>query len=132
MSTFILHLHDAYQIQHFENLISFVGSDESGSFGIRSQHVRMMTILNKGLSSFTLDNGDTRYLASSGAVVYFDQNQLTLSALRFFVDSDHRRVRTLLEQQIDRETAELSRLKDSLQHMEDAMLQRLWELERTR
>ena len=132
MSGFILYLHDAHQTRQFDDVVSFSGSDDSGSFGIRANHAQLMSVLSKGLASFMQANGDTHYLASPGAVLYFSENKLSLSARQFIVDSDLNRVRQQLERQIDRESEQLLRLKESLQNMEEAMMQRLWEMERTR
>jgi len=45
VSTFTLHLRDASQYERIEGVESFVGRDESGSFGILAGHARMMTAL---------------------------------------------------------------------------------------
>lgn len=130
MNSFKLRLFDVRQNQAFDDVISFSGADESGGFGIRANHARMMTVLSKGLSHFTQTSGEKQYIASPGAVLYFTDNTLTISSRHYIIDRDHRRVRELLEQEIQTEESQIHRLKDSLQHMEEAMLKRIWEMER--
>ena len=130
MSSFILRLYDTKQTQEFPSVTSFSGSDESGSFGIHAYHERMMSVLIRGLASFTLADGNTFYMACPGAVLYFNDNTLSISTRHYIVDSDHRQVRQLLENEIEQEEEQLHGLKQSLHRMEEAMLKRIWEMER--
>lgn len=130
VNTFELNLFDATHEQRFSGVTSFVGSDASGCFGIQAQHARFMTTLVFGLARFCLDTGEWQYLALPGAVAYFNHNVLTLSTRHFLVDTDVERISALLQQQLVAEETELRATRDSLQRMEQAMLQRLWTLKR--
>jgi len=60
MNVFTLLLRDYQHQQRFEDTVSFVGEDNSGSFGVLAQHTRMMTALVFGLARFRrLDAGWT-------------------------------------------------------------------------
>jgi len=130
MNSFVIKLYDAKQTRDIDNVTFFSGSDESGSFGILANQARMMSILSKGLASFTLASGEKQYIACPGAVLYFNNNILTINTRHYIVDADHRRVRELLEREIENEESNTHRLKESLDRMEEAMLKRIWELER--
>jgi F-type H+-transporting ATPase subunit epsilon len=130
MSSFVLNLYDATHEKRFTNVRSFIGNDASGCFGIQAHHARFMTTLVFGLARFCLDMGDWQYLAVPGAVVYFNNNELTLSTRHFLIDTDLERISDLLQQQLVAEETELRATRESLQRMERAMLQRLWNLNR--
>jgi F-type H+-transporting ATPase subunit epsilon len=132
MKAFALQLYDAAQEQRITGVTAFIGEDASGNFGIRANHARFMTTLVFGLARFRQDEEDWQYLALPGAVLYFNNNELTLSTRRFMVDTDLDRISALLEQQFIAEEEDLRATKTSLQKMEQAMLARLralkWEM----
>ena len=66
MNTFLLHLQSATQYERIENVLSFVGEDDSGSFGILPGHARMMTLLGFGLARFRVTDQDWEFLALPG------------------------------------------------------------------
>lgn len=130
MSTFSLQLYDATQQLCIENVTSFVGEDDSGSFGLQAHHARFMTTLVFGLFRYRLQNEDWQYLAMPGGVLYFNNNELSISTRHFLIDSDFERISDLLQQQLLAEEETLSATRSSLQKMEQSMLTRLWKLQR--
>ena len=130
MSQFVLKLFDATHEQRITGVTSFVGEDASGSFGIQPNHARFMTTLVFGLARFRLGTGDWQYLALPGAVLYFNDNELTISTRHFLIDTDLERISTLLEQQLISEEENLHATRDSLHRMEQAMLKRMLSLKR--
>lgn len=127
MKTFTLRLQDAMRSEEIPGVTSFVGEDASGSFGILSGHARMMTALIIGLARFRIGESDWRYLAMPGAVLYFHDNVLTLSTRRYLLDDDYMRISQALQQQLVVEEEQLQTMKESLHHMEEELLKRLWE-----
>ncbi len=130
MNQFVMNLLDATHEQRIAGVTAFIGEDASGSFGILPNHARFMTTLIFGLARFRLATEDWHYLALPGAVVYFNQNELTLSTRHFLIDTDLERISLLLEQQLIDEEENLRATRESLQRMEQAMLKRLWVLNR--
>jgi F-type H+-transporting ATPase subunit epsilon len=130
MNQFVLNLLDATHEQRITGVVSFIGEDASGSFGILPNHARFMTTLVFGLARFRLITEEWQYLALPGAVVYFNNNELTLSTRHFLIDTDLERVSLLLEQQLITEEENLRATRESLHRMEQAMLKRLWTLKR--
>jgi F-type H+-transporting ATPase subunit epsilon len=128
---FTLALHDATRSEEIRGVSSFVGEDASGSFGILAGHARLMTILITGLARFRSDMDPWRYLALPGAVLYFRDNVLTLCTRRYLLDDDYARINQSLKQQLLTEEEQLHTMKESLRHMEEKVLKRLWELDRS-
>ena len=130
MNQFLLNLFDATHEQRITGVTSFIGEDASGSFGIMPNHARFMTTLVFGLARFRLGTEDLQYLALPGAVVYFNNNELTISTRHFLIDTDLQRISILLEQQLITEEENLRATRESLHRMEQAMLKRMLALKR--
>lgn len=130
MSSFTLRLQDATHAEDIAGVTSFVGEDDSGSFGILPGHARLMTSLVIGLARFRIAAGAWTYLALPGAVLYFRHDILTLSTRRYLLDDDYMRISQALQQQLLAEEEKLHTMKESLHHMEEEILKRLWEMGR--
>jgi len=130
VNTFSLQLQDARHTERFDNVVSFVGEDASGSFGILAHHARLMAVLNFGLARFRLRDHDWTYLAMPGAVLYFRDNQLTLNTRRYVLDDDYLRISDTMQRQLVAEEEKLLELKQSLHQMEEEVLRRMWEMRR--
>jgi F-type H+-transporting ATPase subunit epsilon len=128
MNSFTLILQDATRIQRVEQVTSFTGEDASGSFGILASHARMMTSLVFGLARFRIGENSWHYLALPGAVLYFNDNQCSLSTRRYLLDDNYERISIALHEQLLAEEKELHELKKSLHRMEEEVLRRLWEM----
>jgi len=130
MKSFVLNLLDATHAETHTDIRSFVGEDSSGSFGILPGHTRLMTSLVMGLARFKTNQQDWQYIATPGALLYFHNNQLTLTTRHFLIDTDYMRISKALAEQILEEEAQLQSQKSSLRRMEEEVLKRLWEVGR--
>ena len=130
MTGFTLLLQSAGRHESIEGVTSFIGEDDSGSFGILADHARFITVLVIGLSRFRTTDGHWRYIAMPGAVLRFDDDVLTLSTRRCLVDDDYTRISAALAEQLLAEEEKLQTMKQSLRRMEDEVLKRLWEMSR--
>jgi F-type H+-transporting ATPase subunit epsilon len=130
MSSFTLRLQDATHAEKIAGVTSFVGEDDSGSFGILAGHSRMITALVIGLARFRIGADVWCYLAVPGAVLYFRDNVLTLSTRRYLLDDDYMRISQALQQQLLAEEEQLHNMKASLHRMEEEMLRHLWDMGR--
>ena len=128
MSTITLHLESATQYERICNVVSFVGEDDSGSFGILPDHVRFMTVLGFGLARFRIAAEDWQYLAAPGAVLYHHDNELHFSTRRYFRGSDLEHIRNVLREQLPLEEESLRTVKETLRRLEEEMLKRLLDL----
>lgn len=130
MNSFTLQIFDSQKDIRVEGVTSFVGEDESGSFGILPDHVRFMTVLVLGLACFRCENKPWQYLAMPGAVLYFSDNMLNLACRHYMIDEDYDRISRLLSEQLLAEEEQLREVRQSLKRMEEALLKRMWELRR--
>ena len=109
MNTFLLHLQSATQYERIENVLSFVGEDDSGSFGILPGHARMMTLLGFGLARFRVTDQDWEFLALPGALAYFVDDQLYLNTRRYLRGKDYERLSAAAAEGIARRRRSLAR-----------------------
>jgi F-type H+-transporting ATPase subunit epsilon len=130
MRTFRLMLSDATRRESFEGIVSFVGEDASGSFGILAGHARLMTSLLFGLARFRRADGAWRYLAVPGALLYFVNDELSIGTRRYLLDDDYERISAALREQLLAEEESLRVMKESLHRMEEELLRRMWEMNR--
>lgn len=130
MNRFQLILQDATRTEVIDGVSNFIGEDHSGSFGIQAQHSRFCTALVIGLARYRLTDSNWIYLAMPGAILYFNNNRLTISTRRYLRDTDYQRISNALQDQLLREESNLRKTKESLRQMEEAILTRMWELGR--
>lgn len=129
MKGFTLQLHDSTQSERIEGVVSFVGEDASGSFGILANHARMMTTLVYGLARYRLDNNAPwQYLAMPGAVLWFSDNTLSICCRHYLRDEDYERISHRIGDELLAEEQELHELHESLRLMEETLLKQMWEL----
>ena len=129
MKGFELEVRAAGQTLQVPGVISFIGEDASGSFGLQAGHARFMTLLEFGLARFRTTPSDWQYLALPGALLDFTGGRLWIGARRFLLDNDYARISRLLQAQLRVEEQALSETKTSLRRMEEALLRRLWQLD---
>jgi F-type H+-transporting ATPase subunit epsilon len=130
MNVFTLHLQSATQYEAITDVTSFVGEDESGSFGIQAGHARLMASLSFGLARYRSGEQAWQYLALPGALLYFVDNQLFLNTRRYVRDDDYERINAALREQLRKEETGLRHIKESLRRMEEEMFKRLREIQR--
>ncbi len=130
MSGFTVQLQGATQYEQLEDVVSFVGEDASGSFGLMQGHGRFVTTLVFGLARLRYADGHWDYLALPEAVTYFDNNRLTLSTRRYLRGNDYTRISQALRAELVQEEQTLVEFKHSLEQMERAMMLRLWRIGR--
>ena len=130
MRTFEMRLQSTAQSETFQNVVSFVGEDASGQFGLLSHHARMMTCLVYGLATIRYDTNDIDYLAVPGGLLYFRNNRLVISTRQYVRNKDYDVILTALDETFQIEEQNLSRIKDSLHRLDESMLKRLFELKR--
>lgn len=130
MKTFTLKIQDSTHAEKIEGVSSFVGEDMSGCFGLLADHARFMTILIMGLARYRVSDDAWQYLALPGAVLYFQNNTLTISTRHYFRDDNYMRINDQLQLQLLAEEEKLHSVKNSLQRMEKEIFKHMWELGR--
>lgn len=131
MNSYTLQLFDSRKSLYAEGVTSFVGEDESGSFGILPGHARMMTVLVFGLARFRRNQEKPwEHLAMPGAVLYFADNTLSLVCRHYLIDENYDRISRRLVEELFAEEEQLLEVRQSLKRMEEALLKRMWEMGR--
>ena len=130
MTGFTVQLQSANQYEQLDEVVSFVGEDASGSFGLMKGHGRFITALVFGLARLRYADGRWDYLALPEAVAYFDNTQLTLSTRHYLRGDDYTLISQVLREELVREEQVLVEFKQSLEQMERAMMLRLWRVGR--
>ncbi|ANQ24464.1 hypothetical protein BA893_22980 [Vibrio natriegens] len=128
MISFVISLLDATYSTEIEGVTSFIGEDQTGSFGLLANHSRFMTVLSTGIAKYRTGDSDWKYLAAAGGVLFFKNNHLTLCTYRFLLDDDYSRISQALEQQLVIEEEKSQTFKQSLRHMEEEVFMRLWKI----
>lgn len=128
MKTFTLRILDSSGTREYGDVVSFVGEDASGSFGILADHDRMITSLVVGLARFRTQQQDWNYAALPGGILTFDRNELSLCTRRCLVGTDYELISAALREQLIAEESRLSSMKRSLHQMEEELFRRLWEM----
>jgi len=130
MNTFTLHLLAVDSGERIADVVSFVGEDRSGSFGLLAGHERFMTLLNYGLARIRLADGAWQYLGLPGGLLYFVDGECRISTRRYVRGTDVTRIAELLTRELLDEEAALSDTRRKLHRLEDEMLKELAQLER--
>jgi F-type H+-transporting ATPase subunit epsilon len=127
MKGFALRLQAADQSEEIGDVVSFVGEDASGSFGILGRHDRFMTVLAYGLARYRREDGHWEYLALPGGVLYFVADTLHVITRHYLRGTDARRVGAALTRELLEEEQALADMKDKVRRLEEEMLRRLLE-----
>lgn len=130
MNSYTIQVFDSHKELHIEGVTSFVGEDESGSFGILPGHGRLMTVLVLGLARFRCGDKPWQYLAMPGAVLYFADNVLSMVCRHYLIDEDYDRISKRLSKELLAEEEQLREVRQSLKNMEEALLKQIWEMRR--
>lgn len=129
MKAFTLHLQSATRYERIEGVVSFVGQDPTGHFGILPGRAPFLTLLEYGLSRYRTAEGGWDYVACPGGVLTFAHDALTLCTRRYLRDADFTRVSARLRGELAREEAHIQAVKANLQRLEQELFRRLRRLE---
>ena len=129
--SFQMHLQSATRYERIEAVTSFVGQDASGSFGILPGRAGFMTILSFGLARFRVGEAPWQFIACPGAVLSFGNNALCVNTRRYLMDDDYGRISGLLVGKLTEEELALKAVKDNIQQLEQELLRRLHQLNRS-
>lgn len=130
MKTFVLELQSCSRSEEIVDVISFVGEDASGSFGIMAGHDWMMTSLQFGLSWFRHNNGEIEYLAMPGGLLHFINNRLLINTRSYLRSFNYQEIAASLDQKLNEENQNISELKNILHNLDKGILEHLLEMKR--
>ena len=130
MKPIVLHLQDATRYERIDQVVSFVGQDDSGLFGILADHARMMTVLSFGLARYRTGDDRWQYVAVPQALLYCVDNNLYLCTRRYIRGDEYARIGQALQEQLVAEEADLRNIKEHIHRLEEEMFRRLWRMGR--
>lgn len=107
------------------DVVSFVGEDASGSFGLMARHARFMTVLSYGLARLRLTDRRVRYVGLPGGVLVFDGRELRISTRRYLVGDEADALGQALARLARAEQRALAETLQKLHRLEAEMLHRL-------
>jgi len=128
-AAFALELSSATQSTRREDVVSFVGRDASGAFGLLAHHERMLTVLEFGMARFRTVDEHWHHVALPGAVLYFVDGTLRLATRRYVMSDDYRVVAEAIEHTLRVEERALRGLRQSVGRLDREVLRRLWQLQ---
>ncbi|MGY6274810.1 F0F1 ATP synthase subunit epsilon [Methylomonas sp. MgM2] len=128
MMGFGLTLLDSRGTDEFDEVIQFIGSDDSGSFGILARHERTVSLLRFGLARFFDKSGRCHYVALPGGVLRFADNHLTVTTVRYFLGDDRAVICQQLDAEMTKLDSEVHSARATLSEIEHSLVKRLSQL----
>ncbi len=90
-----------------------------------------MTVLVPGLARLRRGEEPWQYLALPGGVAWFDAGELHVATGRYARGADYRTMHEQLHQQLASEEQSTRELRTSVRQLEEQMLKRLYEMQRS-
>lgn len=125
MNTFELRLLSRERDVQMPGLVSFVGEDASGSFGLLAGHEAQVTVLSHGLARVRRADGARCFIGLPGGVLSFADDCLVISTRRFVFGEDARAVGEALAQEVLAQERAMAETRSQLRHLETTLLRRL-------
>jgi F-type H+-transporting ATPase subunit epsilon len=130
MKNFSIYLQSGTKTEEITDIISFTGTDESGSFGILADHARIMTCLKYGLAQFKRANGTIEYLVMPGAIVYFVANKLFITTRLYYRNMEYGEITKILLNQLAKEDQATVEVKTILKKLDESLMRKLWQMKK--
>jgi F-type H+-transporting ATPase subunit epsilon len=130
MKNFRVRVQSAQEQWSVDNIVSMVGSDASGRFGLQAEHEYFITSLQPGLIRLCDDSGHWFYLAQPGGVLVFQDGQLNIACTEFMHGDDAELLLTKLEKNWQQQDQDLHKAKSSIVQVEQTLARKLWQMNR--
>lgn len=128
MMAFNVHLLSNTQKEVLTQVVSFVGRDTSGKFGILAYHTKMMACLAYGLAQLRYETNEMEYLAIPSGLLYFINNELYITTHHYIRSKNYTDIVMALEQRLLYEEKKVQSIKNSIHQLDKEMLKSLLEL----
>jgi F-type H+-transporting ATPase subunit epsilon len=125
VTTFAIELSAEDASERIDNVVSFVGADASGSFGILPRRAPLATTLAWGLCAFRTADDERHYLAVPGGVLLFTNGVLHLATRRYVREDDPQRIVERLTQEMQREQESTRAVHELLRNLDRELLRHL-------
>ena len=128
MASFKVYLLSATQNENIEKVVSFIGADSSGKFGILAHHIRLISCLTYGLATLRYETNEIEYLAIPSGLLYFINNELYIITRHYVRSKNYQDIVNALDQRLHDEEKKLHHIKESIHQLDKQMVKNLLEL----
>ncbi len=129
LKSFTCKVYSPKNILTINEVSSFVGEDNSGSFGIMAGRYPLVTILKCSTAKLKLNDDSVLYLGISGGVLSFKSNILTI-VTSFAIQSENIEDLTeALDVAIAKDEERSQKIQGYIQKLDDEILKRIKQLE---
>ncbi len=125
VKTFILSLYDTTRSETIGDVVSFIGEDSSGSFGILANRRPLLTVLTLGMCRFLTLNESWHYIALPGGILSFGGNNLSIATRHYLRSDDYTELGSRLESELDAEERGRQSISALLRRVEHELLSHL-------
>ena len=108
-----------------EGVESFVGVDESGSFGILAGREPLVTALGWGLCRLRTVDGAIKFLALPGGILSFENDVLRLATQHYFLAAESGTILQQLDARMRSELQDRRAMREMLHNLDRELLRRL-------
>lgn len=125
VNTFTAQISDETRSREIGDIVSFVGRDASGSFGILAGREPFATSLLWGLCEIRSAGGGELFLAVAGGILFYDGVALRVATRRFLIDPDGARIIAQLAAEDSSEATTTRSMHAMLRSLDRELLRRL-------
>ena len=129
MNTFNCSIHCPSYSLKIDDVISFVGSDASGSFGIMAHRLPLVTILTFGIATLKKIDKSIEYLGLSGGVLSFKDNTLTIISLFAIKSRKLDKLANTLNDAVKGDEERSKKIRGYIQKLDEEIMKRIKEME---
>lgn len=125
MNTFSVEITSEDTAETIEAVESFVGVDESGSFGILAGREPLVTALSWGLCRLRTAGDIVEFLALPGGILSFENNVLHLATQHYLRAEDSSTILEELDERMRSELEDRRAMREMLRNLDRELLRRL-------
>jgi len=125
MSAFVIELSSEEAAETIAGVESFVGADESGSFGILADHEPLVTALSWGLCRYRTSDGAVEFVALPGGILSFSDGALRIATSQYLRAPDSAAILAKLDERMRIEQRERHAMREMLHNLDRELLRRL-------
>lgn len=130
MKTFTLSVQDAENSFTRTDVVSFIGADSSGQFGVLAGGEPLLVSLRFGLARFRPMDNVWHFLALPSGVLQYDGQTLLITTTHFLVSTDRDAMSAALTQEIATAEANVVTARKTITQIEHALMKKLWDMGR--
>lgn len=128
MKSFCLTLMGLNQHLVLAEVVSLIGEDNSGQFGVLASHEPMLACLQPGIVRITAQDKKRLYLAQPGAILQVEPSGVQLVTSRYLISEYIDKLMPMLDELWQTEQQRRTQDKQNQWQLEQALARKLWQL----